>query len=451
MVAWLWPEIALLVILFFTSTIIDLSNVSAIPSIPIGIGHLIISDILLFALFGIILLRVLVNSISYLIHTPLDLPLIAFYGTAILATVIGIINSRITFNDSLAEIRTITFFLTFFIVTNLVRSEKQLHRLYDGIILLATFSGIAMIAQYLLGNGIQILPGRVETLSTAGTTSYGVTRVLPPGQSLVLFGLVCLVVQFLFQKKSSLFVFYLIQVGILGVAVIITFNRSFWVATILGLSLLGLLVSLREKVRYVQIILGAVLLGAFVLTPILIIKGDQAGTFISGATERLVTIINPDTLQESSIVFREIEDQYAYPQIASHPFLGLGLGANYRPKDNRLDGTIYNPNPLTYYIHNGHFWIMLKTGLIGYLFLMCFLLLFVIRGLQNWNRLPDPFLKGIILSFTIMIPGILIACIADPVFQQPYWTPVIGVMLGMGEVILRTDKNQDFLILEKSN
>ena len=61
-VAWLWPEIALLVILFFTSTIIDLSNVSAIPSIPIGIGHLIISDILVFALFGIILLRVLVNS-----------------------------------------------------------------------------------------------------------------------------------------------------------------------------------------------------------------------------------------------------------------------------------------------------------------------------------------------------------------------------------------------------
>jgi hypothetical protein len=441
-VAWLWPEIALLVILFFTSTIIDLSNVSAIPSIPIGIGHLIISDILLFALFGIILLRVLVNSVSYLIHTPLDLPLLAFYGTAILATVIGIINSRSTFNQSLDEIRTVSFFLTFFIVTNLVRKEKQLRRLYDGIILLAIFAAIAMIAQYLLGNGIQILPGRVETLNTAGVSSYGVTRVLPPGQSLVLLGFVCVVVQFLFQRKSSRFVFYLIQVGILGVAVLI-----------LALFLLGLLVSLREKVMYVQIIFWAVLLGAFVLTPILIVKGDQAGTFVNGATARLITIINPATLQEPSVVYREIEDQYAYPQIASHPFLGLGLGANYRPWDNRLEGSIYTPDPLTYYIHNGHLWVMLKTGLIGYLCLICFLLLFVIRGLQNWYRLPNPFLKGMVLSFTIMVPGILLACFADPIFQQSYWTPVIGVMLGMGEVALRTinDQSKDSPILEKLN
>ena len=56
-----------------------------------------------------------------------------------------------------------------------------------------------MIAQYLLGNGIQILPGHVETLAPGRVNSYGVTRVIPPGQSLVLFGFVCVVVQFFFK------------------------------------------------------------------------------------------------------------------------------------------------------------------------------------------------------------------------------------------------------------
>ena len=204
-VAWSWPEIALLGVLLFTSTIFD---IYALPSIPIGIGNLVISDILIFVLIGIILLRGVIKSASYFIHTPIDVPLLAFYGTALLATAVGIYSSRVTFNQSLGEVRVVNFFLTFFIVTNLVRNEKQLRRLYSGIIFLAIIVAIAMIAQYSLGNAIKILPGRVETLSTAGTTSYGITRVLPPGQSLVMLGFICLVVQMLFDKTSSRFVTY---------------------------------------------------------------------------------------------------------------------------------------------------------------------------------------------------------------------------------------------------
>ena len=57
-VAWSWPEIALLGVLLFTSTIFD---IYALPSIPIGIGNLVISDILIFVLIGIIVLRVMLR------------------------------------------------------------------------------------------------------------------------------------------------------------------------------------------------------------------------------------------------------------------------------------------------------------------------------------------------------------------------------------------------------
>jgi hypothetical protein len=437
-VAWLWPEIALLSILLFTSTVFDLY---AFPSIPIGIGNLIISDILIFVLIGIIFLRDMLQPSSF-IHTPLDLPLLAFYGTALLATAIGIFTSRVTFNQSLGEVRSVNFYLTFFIVTNLVRNEKQLRRLYRGIAILAIFVALAMIAQYSLGNAIKILPGRVETLDTAGAVSYGVTRILPPGQSLVMLGFVCLAVQMLFTKTSSRFMIHFIQLGIVGLAVLLTFNRSFWAAIGLALFLVGLLVSLRDKVKYVSIVFGTVVIGALILTPYLAInKGDAVQKLIDGITVRMSTLFNPDTANEESLQYRYIENEYAYPQIASHPFIGLGLGANYRPWDSRID---YGPfkSGLTYYIHNGHLWVMLKTGLFGYLFFMWFLLMFIKRAIQNWKLIPDPFLKGIVLSFAVTIVGVLVATIVDPIFAQDFWIPVIGIMLGMGEVIIRLNRDR---------
>jgi len=218
-VAWLRPEFAILSILVLTSTIIDMN---ALPSISIGVGHILISDILLFVLIGIIFLRSMVDTKSYFVHTPLDIALLAFYITAVLSTAIAIFNSSLTFNQSLGELRIVNYYLVFFLVTNLVRNDKQLHRLLSGIIFLAILVALAMIAQYALGAAVPILPGRVETLDTAGTTSYGVTRVLPPGQSLVMLGFVSLAVQMLFHKTSSRFIIYLVQLGIVGLAVLLT-------------------------------------------------------------------------------------------------------------------------------------------------------------------------------------------------------------------------------------
>lgn len=437
-VAWLWPEIALLGIIFFTSTIFE---VYSLPSIPIGIGNLIISDILIFVLIAIILYRGFIRHVSYFIHTPLDLPLLGFYAIALLTTLIAIFNSKVTFNQSLGEIRIVNYYLMFFIVTNLVRSEKQLRRLYKGIIFLAIFVALAMIAQYSLGNAIKLLPGRVETLSTAGTTSYGITRVLPPGQSLVLFAFVCLAVQLLFDKTSSRLPAYLLQLGIIGLAVLLTFNRSFWAAIILSLAIVGLLISLNDKVKYAKIVFWTVITVTFIFTPLLAVRGGDVEKLMNGIVIRMSTLFNPDTTKEDSLVYRFIENEYAYPQIASHPIIGMGLGTNYRPLDRRLDFGV-NTDGMTFYIHNGHLWVMLRTGLMGYFFFMLFLILFVIRGFQNWKRVPDTLFRGLILSFVAMVIGILTAVTVNPIVNQSNWAPIIAVMLGMSEVTLRLNADR---------
>ena len=427
----------MLSILFLVSTIFDLY---ALPSIPIGIGHLIVTDVLPFLLIGIVILRSMVESSAYLVHTPLDLPLLAFYCVAILSTVIAIADSTITFNQSLGELRVVNFYLVFFIVTNLIRSKRQLARLVTGLFVLATLVALAMIAQFALGNSVPILAGGVETLSTAGTTSYGITRVLPPGQSIILVALISLSVLVILNRSLPRFVGSLFQFFVIGLAVLLTFNRSFWVMIFLALLVVGVMVSMQEKVKYAQIAIVIIVIGVVALAALPVFgggHGGQIGNLVDSTVVRASTLFNPNTANEDSLQYRYIENGYAFPQIETHPLVGLGLGADYRPYDSRIDFT-RTPNYDKYaYIHNGHLWVMLKTGLLGYFFLMWALFLFLKRGFQNWKRIPDPFMRGIALSFTVTILGVLIVTIVNPLFSVIYWTPVIAVLLGVNEVIFR--------------
>jgi hypothetical protein len=301
---------------------------------------------------------------------------------------------------------------------------------------LAIFVSLAMIAQYTLGSAVTILPGRVEVLNTAGTDSYGITRVLPPGQSLVMVVFVSLFVQMLFDKSTSRTVTYLVQLGIVGLAVLLTFNRSFWVAIYIALVLVGIMISFRDKLKFMSVVFGLILLGAIILTQFSAKTGSAFDKFYNGMIVRLATLVNPETTQENSMLYRNIENEYALTQIESHPIIGLGLGASYRPVDYRINSTE------TSYIHNGHLWVMLKTGLLGYIFFMGFLLLYIKRGFEYWKQIPDPFHNGILLSFVAIFVGLLFALLVNPIIVDSYWNPILGIMLGMGEVIIIMNSNQ---------
>jgi hypothetical protein len=432
-IVWIWPEFALLGIVLLLSTAIDENG---LPSIPIGVGHIIVSDIILFSALAIILLRGWVEPGFGFRQTPLDVPLLAFYGVAILSTVLAIAKSTVTINASLGEIRTVNLYLTFFIVTNLIRNEKHLRRLLGGIFVLATLVAILMIAQYFLGDLTKILPGRVETVFTAGTSDPGVTRILPPGQSIVLVALIAIPILLIVDQAPSKFFLRFFQLAMVGIAVLLTFNRNFWVAVVLALLLIALLISIPEKIRFFNIAVWTTVFAAMVFIPLVSLIGAPAQNFIDSTATRFGTLINPSTLNEGSLQDRYVENQYALPQIEAHPLLGLGLGARYRPRDQRIDFGTVSTDKFAY-IHDGHFWLMMKTGLIGYLLFVLTLFLFLYRSLSNWRKIRDPYLRAISLSFAITVIGLLPATIVNPIFFEAYWTPLLGIMMGTCEVILR--------------
>lgn len=444
---WLWPEFTLLGLLLLLATVF---NENALPSLPIGVGHLIVSDFLLFIPIAILLLRVWVEPGFSFNHTPLDFPLLAFYGVAVFSTALAIAHRTITFNQSLGELRVVNLYLTFFIVTNLIRNEKHLRRLLNGIFVLSILVALMMIVQYFLGDITQILPGRVETLFTGNSGAPGVTRILPPGQSLVLVALIVFPVLLIYDKAPSKFIVRFLALFVVGVAVIVTFNRNFWVAVLLSLLLVALLISIPEKIRFVNITIWIIVIVAMMLIPLLSFAGDKAQSFVNGFVTRFGTIFDTNTLNESSLRYRIVETEYAIPQIVAHPLIGLGLGADYRPWDNRIDFGALGYDKFAY-IHDGHLWTMLKTGLLGYLFFAWFLFLFLLRSVLYWRQIPDLFQKAVVLGFAVAVFGILPATIVNPIFSQPYWTPLLGIMMGVNEVIFRLNRDHLTISLNKVN
>ena len=427
------PEIGLLGIMVLKSTII---SEDSLPRIQLGFGRLLITDIILLVLFGMIVFRWLVEPGFKINRTPLDAPLLAFYGLAILSTLNAIFHSSLTINESLGEVRMINNYLAFFIVANLVREERQLRLVIRGLLILATLVAIAMIVQYLLGPSAPILPGRVETLDTEGQSFGDVARIIPPGESLIYVAYITLTVTLALNKFKPISWLMFLQWSMLGLAVALTFKRNLWVGVGLAFLLLLLLSWGKVRLRMLIGVLAITLLATIILLPILNEPGSKVAITVRGSFDRLVSLANPQTFEDpqSSLRWRDFEYSYALPQIASHPLTGLGLGSSYRPF---VPGKDWAGHDRTRFIHNGYLHIMVKSGLLAFLCFFSFSLVSLWRGFKFWRQVYDRQFQAIVLGFTLAFLGILIGSFVSAMIVKSYWTPVIGIMLGINEVILK--------------
>ena len=427
------PEVALLGLVALTSSLVaEQDN----PPIPIGFGTLYISDAILLSLFGLFIIRWMVEPQFRIVRTPLDLPLLAFYGVAVLSTLIAILQGSLPFHQSLEELRIVTNYLTFFVVTNLVREKRQLVLLWRGILLLAAIVAVATIVQYLLGESVTIIPGRVETLSTEGVEYSGVARIIPPGQSLILVGFVTMGVRLSQYRLSWTSLLALLHWGLVGSALLLSFNRNFWLGAGLALLLLAVLGEGRHRQRLVGWVLVSALLAATILLPLASVPDSRAANLVSASIGRLTSLGERETFQDSdsSLRWRDFEYAYALPQIASHPLLGLGLGARYRPFVLGMDHDAYDGRA---YVHNGHIWILVKSGLLGYLSLMWLSLAFLLRALKYWRRIPDLEMRGWVLGFALTYLAVLLGSMVNSMLMQWFWTSVIGIMMGTNEAVIK--------------
>jgi O-antigen ligase/transposase-like protein len=427
------PELGLLAILVLISSIIFESE---LPLIPLPVGSLHIPDIILLGLLGLIVVRRLVEPDFRLVRTPLDLPLLAFYGVTLLCTVLAVSRTPLAFEAARRSLRIVSYYLVFFVVTNLIRDRQQVMVLVQGVFLVAMLVAGVMLVQFSLGTSVAILPGRVETMGIQGEGSYtGIARILPPGQSILLVSFMSTVTLLVLGRLRPVTLFRLVQIVLLGVGLVLTFQRNFWIMVLLGWVLALGVARGAERRRMIGWFSGA---GLVVLVLVLVLgfyPESQPAQVVGAAGDRFRTLVGEQVITDPSLRQRDVEYEYALPQIAAHPLTGLGAGARYRPFDPRIDWRGGFDGRA--YIHNGHLWIMLQSGLIGYGCLVWVSLLFMTRGLRAWRRIPDPDLRGLVLGFTLVTLTGLAGNITSPMFMQWFWVPVYGLMFGANEVIIR--------------
>ena len=197
-VTFLKPQIGLLTIIAIISSIIF---EEALPLIPIGIGSFHITDIILLFLLCMILFKLITDKNFPLVKTSIDLPLSLFYFTAMLSAFISIFYYKTDFNIVMRLFRHLTYYLIYFVITNLIQDKKEVKIFIKLLFTIAIIVAIVMIIQALVGETVQLMPGRVEALRTL-EKEYSVTRILPPGQDWIYASFITAICMVIFTNKS---------------------------------------------------------------------------------------------------------------------------------------------------------------------------------------------------------------------------------------------------------
>jgi hypothetical protein len=434
------PEFTLLAMIFFYSTIV---SIDMLPLIPIGVGSLNPMDLLLVLFLGVLVLRRIVEP-GFRIHiTPAAAAIIIFFAFALLSTIVGIITGTTVLNMATTEVRYIGYYLSFLVASYLL-DQKQVRTLVIGFFALATVVAVAQVVQAAVGPDVPIIYGRTEGFAQDGVEVDSVTRVIPSGRYLVYVAFTTAPLLIIFAKNRKQALFYGILWLFYSIGIILTFNRNMWLSG--GLVYFMYLFALDKPRRMKAIQLYSAAIGtlvALIAAVLILLPGSTPALVLESTIVRFTSIFDDSTYNAeysqtntvASLEFRKIEMSYAIPQITPPPLIGKGMGALYRPL--LMDILDYEDVDMRSYMHNSHFWVLLKAGLVSYLALIAAFLFMFARG-WRW-RDAAPVYRPIVLGFAFSLIGILFSALVDPILVDLTWTPVCGAIFGIIEVSFRQD------------
>jgi hypothetical protein len=421
-------EIGILLIVILLSSIVFEKS---LPLIPIGIGSFHISDVILLFMLGIVGFKTINIGAHGYVRTPFDLPLALFLMTALASTCIAIMHHGTDINQILRTLRVITYYLIVILITNLIRDEKQIRILLRGVFVIAGAVAATMLVQAIIGDSVQLMPGRIEAAATFDK-HYEALRILPPGQTLIFISLITAICVVTFrQNKILLLSSYLYLIILLVISIVLTYNRNYWIGLFLAICLLTVITGIESKKRLLALLLAVAILAGS-LGPLLGNLSGRVDKAFYAVSGRLISLFAGKKLIKSeSLEDRYVENRYALKQIGDHPILGIGLGNAYRPEVFGLN------DELTNYIHNAYLWILTDMGLLGFLLFFWFYFRFIIRARNNWRKIQDNFFKAAVVGFMVSGIVMLFMAMVIPIFMEWNSIVVIATMIGLTEAIIR--------------
>ena len=396
------PEIGWLLIV---AMVVEVVPSDLQPTLVLGVGEIKAYDFLLGALALSQLLRFSWRRPTSLAWPGvMNLPLL-YLLAGVSVSVCYVLIARPNVNW-LSEARVQLLWLLLPLAVIGIDSPERHRRLLIGIVGFGLVIAGYMILQAFLGLHI-MTDARIEALDIYSNAD--VTRSIAGGGIYLLVFALILSINALIHRRVG-WLAGLTAVAILTLGLAVQYGRGIWLAAAAGLLLSAFLY--RGLVAAVGTGLVAALAVALLLVGLSIERPRVAEALIERATGILEEVDSGASLR-----WRFVENRDALYQIEQHPWLGVGIGGDYKAMN-----THSFPNE-TRYLHNGYLYFPLKFGLWAGAIPATFVGVFVLlmrRILIRARPGSTERLYAASLAGSALVP--ILTC-----FTQPEWADPKGV------------------------
>lgn len=441
---WERPEVALVGLVFVTSSFVAANSVS----ISISFASLDLRDFALVGGLSLLLLRELREKKKNfeLPWWPVTAAYLLFMSVALFSLLYALLVMKVRPNLALNEFRALFYCVVFVMVAWAIRRPDQLRFFLIGAFILADITALIVILQQFLGTEQYLLAAMAQDWRVEGETNasgFGTTRIIPPGHVLVFVMMVTAFGLFMLDRqKGKTRAWHLFQFLFLNFGLLLTYTRSQWIAAFLAIGLISIFLPIVERRRLLSYGFVFAIIGAFALA-VLSPQMRQSifgSSFVTALSERFGSILTPEeTLQSYSLEWRAYENGEALRVIREHPVMGVGLGNAYRDYTLLQKETLGMKEMFLRFIHNSYLYITVKMGLLGLAAFIIFALTFLYNGFRAFQTIRDPFYKRLALVYLTSFVGILSWCITEPHLMMVEGAAVVGLVIGLVACVRQLD------------
>jgi O-antigen ligase len=341
---------------------------------------------------------------------PFTVPLLLI----VLALVAGAITGRSAGSDwiTISENARVVLLVVVaaFLVANVIRDRRDLLRWIAGIAALAIFKGAVGAGSVLIGKGVLI-----DDNGTVGTYLQSTANFLA-----MLF-LAAVAAAALARGRLPAWVWW--GAPLVLAALVLSFRRSFWIATVAALIIVLVVASGRVGRR--MIVPAAVVVG---LLGWLLVGTGVGGQLQGPVVERAESLDPSKVRRNDQDRYRLSERRNVVLALREQPITGLGLGQNW---------TARRPMPLEHpgghsYVHFAALWWWMKCGLLGFVAYVALMATAIVAGLQIARREPDVRIRVAALGAGAAFIGLAVAELtATFTGSEVRTTVLVGVLLGV--------------------
>ncbi len=217
--------------------------------------------------------------------------------------------------------------------------------------------------------------------------------------------------------KPRWLLFAIIVINIVSLA--FTFSRGYWVATAAGIGLILLLSDWKVKRR---IVLWGSMILCSIIAVILLVFPNLFNAISEGILLRLTSIGYGDISFQS----RLIESRTVVNLFFQSPIIGYGFGSLYSYYD-----LISQHHAVTWYIHNGYFFLLFKVGILGS---ALYFLFYISRTYAVFRRIvtmTNNHIKSLICGLSVIPLVMLLLSFSSPQFYDRASVLVLTIVWGI--------------------